>query len=179
MKYEIANASEFLMKMIRAKKHGLTEEQLLQLRSSIQRVLNLRYRDHWFPESPFKGSGYRCIRINGNLDPAIIQAANEIGISKSYLTALFPRELTMWVDPREVAYRIGESGSIYVYWRDPRQFKGQPSKFNYVQGPTNSSDSSSYMSFVPGITRGDMACNYSQYNRPIQFNKPVAFNYLR
>ncbi|CAB4058735.1 TOB [Lepeophtheirus salmonis] len=79
-------------------------------------VLKRRYRDHWFPERPFKGSGYRCIRINGRLDPVISQAAEDSAISTKLLRKSFPSELTMWIDPKEVSYRIGENGSICVLY---------------------------------------------------------------
>lgn len=79
-------------------------------------VLRRRYRDHWFPEKPFKGSGFRCIRINGKFDPMIGEAGESAGLSAKFLHAIFPSELTLWVDPLEVSYRIGENGSICVLY---------------------------------------------------------------
>uniref|UniRef100_A0A8D2PIJ3 Protein BTG1 n=1 Tax=Zosterops lateralis melanops TaxID=1220523 RepID=A0A8D2PIJ3_ZOSLA len=74
------------------------------------------YKHHWFPEKPCKGSGYRCIRINHKMDPLIGQAAQRIGLSSQELFQLLPSELTLWVDPYEVSYRIGEDGSICVLY---------------------------------------------------------------
>uniref|UniRef100_A0A8C0VBV4 BTG anti-proliferation factor 2 n=1 Tax=Cyanistes caeruleus TaxID=156563 RepID=A0A8C0VBV4_CYACU len=74
------------------------------------------YKHHWFPEKPFKGSGYRCIRINHRMDPIISKAASQIGLSLPQLYQLLPSELTLWVDPYEVSYRIGEDGSICVLY---------------------------------------------------------------
>lgn len=74
------------------------------------------YKHHWFPEKPFKGSGYRCIRINHKMDPIISKAASQIGLSLQQLYQLLPSELTLWVDPFEVSYRIGEDGSICVLY---------------------------------------------------------------
>ncbi|KPP58231.1 protein BTG2-like, partial [Scleropages formosus] len=74
------------------------------------------YKHHWFPEKPQKGSGYRCIRINHEMDPLIGRAANQVGLSAHRLFELLPRELTLWVDPFEVSYRIGEDGSICVLY---------------------------------------------------------------
>lgn len=70
------------------------------------------YKNHWFPEKPCKGSGYRCIRINHKMDPMVKRAAVDSGLNEANFHTLFPSELTMWVDPREVSYRIGENGSI-------------------------------------------------------------------
>ncbi|GCB68278.1 hypothetical protein scyTo_0000852 [Scyliorhinus torazame] len=81
--------------------------------------LSEHYRHHWFPDKPCKGSGYRCIRINHKMDPLIGKAANRIGLSSQQLYRLLPSELTLWVDPYEVSYRIGEDGSICVLYEAP------------------------------------------------------------
>nr|XP_013802489.1 PREDICTED: protein BTG1 [Apteryx mantelli mantelli] len=89
----------------------LRRSQLLCLLETLQ-----HYKHHWFPEKPCKGSGYRCIRINHKMDPLIGQAAQRIGLSSQELFQLLPSELTLWVDPYEVSYRIGEDGSICVLY---------------------------------------------------------------
>lgn len=76
------------------------------------------YKHHWFPEKPSKGSGYRCIRINHKMDPIISKVASQIGLSQPQLHRLLPSELTLWVDPYEVSYRIGEDGSICVLYEE-------------------------------------------------------------
>uniref|UniRef100_A0A663MKI1 Anti-proliferative protein domain-containing protein n=1 Tax=Athene cunicularia TaxID=194338 RepID=A0A663MKI1_ATHCN len=78
------------------------------------------YKHHWFPLVPSKGSGYRCIRINHKMDPLIGKAAGMIGLSHERLFQLLPSELTLWVDPFEVSYRIGEDGSICVLYESPQ-----------------------------------------------------------
>lgn len=50
------------------------------------------------------------------MDPLIGQAAQRIGLSSQELFRLLPSELTLWVDPYEVSYRIGEDGSICVLY---------------------------------------------------------------
>lgn len=81
-----------------------------QFKSSLEQRLHQYYDGHWFPERPLKGSGYRCIRINHIMDPILDVAAKESGISNAL--RYFPNELTMWVDPYDVSYRIGENGSV-------------------------------------------------------------------
>jgi len=75
-----------------------------------------QYKHHWFPDRPCKGSGYRCIRINHKMDPLVWQAGQRIGLTIQQLYLLLPSELTLWVDPFEVSYRIGEDGSICVLY---------------------------------------------------------------
>lgn len=116
MKLELLSASNFLVHLIRLGRRNVGENQLSKFRDCLIEVLRRRYRDHWFPEKPFKGSGYRCIRINGKMDPVIAQAGDGCGLSSTLLHQTFPSELTMWIDPLEVSYRIGENGSICVLY---------------------------------------------------------------
>lgn len=50
------------------------------------------------------------------MDPIIGQAGDGCGLSSTFLHQTFPSELTMWIDPLEVSYRIGENGSICVLY---------------------------------------------------------------
>lgn len=112
---EICAAATFIAKFLCLS--GLRNEQRLQTFSQkLQELLVEHYKHHWFPEKPCKGSGYRCIRINHKMDPLVGQAAQQIGLSSQELFRLLPNELTLWVDPYEVSYRIGEDGSICVLY---------------------------------------------------------------
>lgn len=116
MRLEIVSAADFLVHLLRLQAGQLSERQLEMFKSSLTEVLRHRYRDHWFPDRPNRGSGYRCIRINGKMDPVIAQAGANVGLLPTVLHSLFPSELTMWIDPSEVSYRIGENGSICVLY---------------------------------------------------------------
>ncbi|NXH62496.1 BTG2 protein, partial [Rhabdornis inornatus] len=119
---EIAAAVGFVSGLLRTR--GCVSEQQLQVFSgALREALTEHYRHHWFPEKPFKGSGYRCIRINQRMDPIISRAAGRIGLSLAQLFQLLPRELTLWVDPYEVSYRIGEDGSICVLYEATKATK--------------------------------------------------------
>ena len=115
MKLELLSASNFLVHLIRMGRRNVSESQLSKFRDCLIEILQRRYRDHWFPERPLKGSGYRCIRINSKMDSIISLAGEYCGLSLTLLQT-FPRELTMWIDPLEVSYRIGENGSICVLY---------------------------------------------------------------
>ncbi|XP_051978112.1 protein BTG1-like [Xyrauchen texanus] len=115
MKTEVSTAANFVTRLLRGTRL-LSEEQLQQFRFSLEEALGDHYQHHWFPNAPCRGSGYRCIRINHKMDPLIGKAACMIGITKERLFSLLPSELTMWVDPYEVSYRIGEDGSICVLY---------------------------------------------------------------
>ncbi|KAI4887742.1 hypothetical protein NFI96_017183 [Prochilodus magdalenae] len=112
---EVSAAASFVSRLLRSR-GCLSETQLRMFRERLQQALSEHYQHHWFPDRPQKGSGYRCIRINHEMDPLIGQAACKIGLTSSELFSLLPRELTLWVDPYEVSYRIGEDGSICVLY---------------------------------------------------------------
>lgn len=116
MLVEITSAADFLVHLLRISSTRLNEDQLDLFRGSVSNILQNRYREHWFPQKPNKGSAFRCIRINGKMDPIIAQAGAAIGIHPQFLRTLFPFELTIWIDPAEVSYRIGENGSICVLY---------------------------------------------------------------
>lgn len=118
MKLEVNSAADFLMNLLRLKKVEPlpNNDQLQSFKGSLESLLVLHYRSHWYPEIPIKGSGYRCIRINGKIDPLIAQAGMSVGISPNLMRKMLPAELTLWIDPEEVAYRIGENGSICVLY---------------------------------------------------------------
>jgi len=129
MKLELQSAANFLVHLIR-RKHTGSDVQLEKFRVAIVEVLRRRYRDHWFPDKPCKGSGYRCIRINGRVDPIIAQAAEIVGMPANTIHQTFPSELTMWIDPLEVSYRIGENGSICVLYEYKENVPAAPAKSN-------------------------------------------------
>ncbi|XP_066528328.1 protein BTG1 [Hoplias malabaricus] len=115
MKTEVSTAVNFITTLLRGT-GLLSEEQLHHFSLSLEDALGEHYQHHWFPEAPCRGSGYRCIRINHKMDPLIGKAALTIGLTREQLFSLLPSELTMWVDPYEVSYRIGEDGSICVLY---------------------------------------------------------------
>lgn len=118
MRIEVHSAADFLMNLLRVKqaKTVLPENQLQHFKGSLQSLLVLRFRSHWYPDVPTKGSGFRCIRINGKMDPIVEQAGVAVGLPPRTLRKMLPTELTLWIDPEEVAYRIGENGSICVLY---------------------------------------------------------------
>lgn len=106
------------MNLLRVKqaKNTLPENQLQHFKGSLQSLLALRFHSHWYPDVPTKGSGFRCIRINGKMDPIVEQAGVAVGLPPRTLRKMLPAELTLWIDPEEVSYRIGENGSICVLY---------------------------------------------------------------
>ncbi|CAL8099959.1 unnamed protein product [Orchesella dallaii] len=86
----------------------IDKEQLEVFKERLAVLLSERFQDHWFPDKPSRGQGYRCIRLNESdrKDTVIDRAASQCGISYEQLR--LPAELTIWVDPKEVCCRFGE-----------------------------------------------------------------------
>ncbi|XP_007229674.2 protein BTG1 [Astyanax mexicanus] len=126
MKTEVSTAVNFISTLLRGT-GLLSEEQLHHFSLSLEEALGEHYQHHWFPDAPCRGSGYRCIRINHKMDPLIGKAALTIGLTREQLFSLLPSELTMWVDPYEVSYRIGEDGSICVLYESAPPSQTDPS----------------------------------------------------
>ena len=104
MKDEILSAVEFLCKLI-CKNQSLPREKINDFRVSLTRILENKFKNHWFPDKPSKGQAFRCIRVNENIrqDPALEMVCHEIGIK--YADLMIPIELTLWIDPEEVTCR--------------------------------------------------------------------------
>ncbi|XP_002738308.1 protein BTG2-like [Saccoglossus kowalevskii] len=115
MKKEIRSAVNFLKNLLRTR--NITDQRLDVFAKQLHDVLKLHYQQHWFPENPHKGSAYRCLRTCCNrMDPLIARAGELAGLSLTELHDLLPKELTIWIDPADVSYRIGEEGSICVLY---------------------------------------------------------------
>lgn len=135
MKIELRSAVDFLSNFIRISKY-VTDEQLCNFRESLLSLLQHKYENHWFPEKPCKGSGYRCIRLNHNMDPTVREAGSACGLNQKALEEILPKELTMWVDPKEVSYRLGENGSIGIIFDGTvriNSFYASPASHNKLQ----------------------------------------------
>lgn len=115
------------MNLLRVKKaNQLSESQLQHFKGSLEHTLTRHFARHWYPDVPTKGSGFRCLRINGKMDPIIEKAGNAAGLNAIALRKMLPLELTIWIDPDEVSYRIGENGTICVLY-DQQQSRASPS----------------------------------------------------
>lgn len=115
MKTEIDHAINFLSNMVRNR--NIDPDQLTRFRESLLERLVARFTNHWFPDRPLRGNAYRCIRIvNYRMDSLLAAAGEDAGLAESLLWSAFPAELTVWIDPEEVSYRIGEDGSIGVLY---------------------------------------------------------------
>jgi len=117
MKNELISAANFITHLLRISRQKINESTLQTFRDCLIEVYRRRFRDHWFTELPLKGSGYRTVRIlSHKIDPMILQAAETCNISQDLLQNAFKFDLTLWINPMEVYYRLGENGSLIIIY---------------------------------------------------------------
>lgn len=177
MKDEIKSAVDFLTNILRTR-DDVNDMQTTQFNTTLKNLLTSRYQGHWFPEKPFKGSGFRCIRLNHKMDPLILQAGIMCGLNQPFLETTFPPELTLWVDPRDVSFRIGENGSVGILFQSEKestqsqqisqspQQQQQPSDLSLHQTNRNYNSTlmsckDQFMNVLPSIARESV--HYKQF----------------
>lgn len=88
----------------------------------LEKALKEKFQGHWYPDKPFKGSAFRCLKTGDPIDKVLERAARESGVPITDILENLPQELAVWVDPGEVSYRIGEKGAVKILFSD----KGDP-----------------------------------------------------
>ena len=109
MKLELDSASNFLVYLVTLGHPHINRDQLEWFQLALVQIMRRRYHDRWHTDNPLKGNGYRAIRLNGvkPMDPVIRQAGEICGFSTDFMYSAFPSDLTIWVDPKEVSFRLG------------------------------------------------------------------------
>lgn len=144
MRVEVTSAVEFLSNFINSRCPDPV--QVNQFSDYLEKILTSHYENHWHPGKPNKGSGYRCIRIvEAHMDPLVNRAGEKCGLSTEQLTQYLPKEITMWVDPDDVSYRIGEEGSIGMLYTGDNNSDG----YSEDSGSSDDSDVCSTGSLSP------------------------------
>ena len=104
MEIELRIAIEFIISFAVKKFKLKNTEEFVE---SLVTLLTKKFEGHWYPEHPNKGSAYRCISLCDQLDSILVKAAEESGLDVKMLQLSLPSRLDVWIDPREVSYRIG------------------------------------------------------------------------
>ncbi|KAG0742628.1 hypothetical protein G6F57_010053 [Rhizopus arrhizus] len=116
MHIEIAQAVEFLGRLLQSK---VDQESINGFKEKLTELLKIRFKNHWDPQQPYKGNGYRAIsNFNGQLDPILTLASTQVAIQPSCIFAHLPREFVLWIDPFSVSYRVGDHGNIMTLFED-------------------------------------------------------------
>ncbi|XP_072049665.1 protein BTG2-like [Amphiura filiformis] len=167
MKDEIAAAVVFLMGIVK-RNNTLNQEQLSKIADNLAIALIEKYRNHWYEDKPSKGQGFRCIRVSGDepRDTVLLKVARKCGLRYSDLK--LPMDLTLWVDPSEVACRFGEKGTTCTLASFPRKSTSSP------QSVLERESSSTGSSPVSSDSESDTETPTPSYHHPVTF-QPLNF----
>uniref|UniRef100_A0A1I8IP16 Anti_prolifrtn domain-containing protein n=1 Tax=Macrostomum lignano TaxID=282301 RepID=A0A1I8IP16_9PLAT len=124
---EVSVAVSFVTSFLYGK---LPRRRVLMLGEELDKAIQAKFRGHWYPDQPLKGTAYRCLKLSGdNPNLLLFEAAREIGLEAAEILQHLPDSLTLWIDPGEVSYRIGEKGAVSVLYTD-KGHDESPSEFN-------------------------------------------------
>ena len=107
MSTAIEKAAQFIMSRLNREQDVVKEAELNQFYQNLIEVLTEKYTGHWDVVNSSKGSGYRCIHVDGiKPDPVLLRAAELSDISPQALCQLLPKiDLRLCVDPGYIVYR--------------------------------------------------------------------------
>ncbi|KAI9478800.1 MAG: hypothetical protein EXX96DRAFT_572346 [Benjaminiella poitrasii] len=147
MHIEIAQAVEFLGRLLQPK---LDQDTVFKFKDKLTELLKVRFEDHWDPQQPYRGNGYRAIsNFNGQLDPILITASVQASIQPNLIQTHLPRDFVLWIDPFSVSYRVGDHGNIMTLFEDRSRgrvtLKMDPSSTNITTNVNTKSPSNSPM----------------------------------
>ena len=115
MKRELTSASNLIVHFLRLEQKNIPEYKLELFNKCLFEALAEKYNGYWFPEKPQKLSRYRMVQFHSNLDRRIIEAGQKCKFSETFLIEnLSP--LTVWIDPNEVRYTIGENNRTFILY---------------------------------------------------------------
>lgn len=116
MHVEIQVALNFLISFLYNK---LPRRRVNQFGEELENALKIKFEGHWYPEKPYKGSAYRCVRCTPPLDPTVFDtAARASGMDLTDIQENLPQELSIWIDPGEVSYRMSEKGPVKILYSE-------------------------------------------------------------
>lgn len=146
MKQEVSSAVNFLTDYLSSNTE-LSHDQIELFGDNLEYLITERFQNHWHPNSPLKGNAYRCLNVDSTtVDPVIVKASYACGISPSKFQELFPDGLALWIDPRDVCYRIGKRLAIKTiyghsdqasYTSTPYQHCSPSANYSYYKNQYN------------------------------------------
>uniref|UniRef100_A0A914UTT7 Anti-proliferative protein domain-containing protein n=1 Tax=Plectus sambesii TaxID=2011161 RepID=A0A914UTT7_9BILA len=124
--------ARFLFDKIPRRKVCLFVEQLANF-------LALKFHDHWFVDEPHKEMTFRALHVNvrGVSEPLLGVAASSVGLDREEIMQFLASELTIWINPGMVCYRVGEHGMTRTVFDASQQHSG--AKLNAANGPAGDS----------------------------------------
>ncbi|KAF9178242.1 Protein btg1 [Haplosporangium sp. Z 11] len=120
MLLEISFASDFLCRFLTASS-SCTPQIIDDFKKETAALMQEKYTNHWDPQRPHYGNGYRAITsFGGKVDPLLCKAAQKSALPMETLQVVIPKDLVLWVEPFTVSFRVGDYGSINTIYDGSR-----------------------------------------------------------
>jgi hypothetical protein len=119
MLVEVESATNYLVHLLKIQRIVLlSDEDYKAFKKITIELLLKKYTGHWYPENPYRGGGYRCLRnYFGKIDPLIREATVACGLPNYLVGKMLPQDLLLWVNPQNVSSQIGNcTGSYQVLY---------------------------------------------------------------
>ena len=126
--------------------------------------------------------------MEGKIDPLLKMSSQLSGLSLEEILEQLPNGLTIWVDPGEVSYRIGETGQVTIlYYNRARNDSTEvnpvpyPDSSNYVASPNEVSSNADQLSQLLNSfgERNDALNSLNNIMAANQFEQELASNLER
>ena len=112
----------------------LTQERLETFRAVLKELIVDKFTNHWYPEKPMRGNGFRCVNIDKDtkvVDPMLTKAAEVSNLSKDVFLSAFRFGLALWIDPGDVSYRTGHSANVVSLYKTTTDIQCTPLPVRY------------------------------------------------
>lgn len=139
MQLEVDIALNFLLSFLYNK---LPRRRVNQFGEELEKAIKIKFQDHWYAEQPSKGSAYRCLKTASPIDPILEWASLEAGIQLTDIKDNLPDELSIWIDPGEVSYRLSERSPIKIIYSVRQNTQQQQQPISCHNDSTNQQDPS-------------------------------------
>ncbi|XP_065826296.1 protein BTG1-like [Oscarella lobularis] len=160
MHVEIEIAGDFVVSFLT----DLSMEKIEELHYNLSKILTDRYEGHWYPSQPTKGNAYRCLNVaQGAVDPILNRAIRRSGLNPNEIRGYFPENLSVWVDPNEVSYRVGDRGPTETLYCESSQRAGTGYDFPAVEPSQKVAATSGYSWESPRVVYRDYAPQFDSY----------------
>lgn len=139
MDIEVSVALNFVISYLYSK---LPRRRVDMFGEELEKAVRKKFEGHWYPEKPFKGSAFRCIKVSGQkVDPVMETAAAMSGLDIDEVKDNLPMDLSVWIDPNEVSYRIGEKGAVKLLYSTKNQMHSSGASHTSDEGSLDGLDS--------------------------------------
>jgi len=152
MRQEIMIATRWIAENCLLTKDGISTEILERFEGMIQKLLEEKYKGHWYETEPYRGQAFRALSADEHcIDKTIALAAEKSGLAP--VDKIFRKKWMLWVDPGEVEVKDEITNQRIVLYRKDKQqqFMNSNNSNNYSNANSNPSRTGRSMSPPRGM----------------------------